>query len=300
MRALGRRVSWLMAAKSFHVFFIGRAATIMGALPVARAQDDMKVGKGVVYLPDPENSPLVLKGKGTNFESDLFMVGGSIHLPSVNGRAEKLDIKEIKGPEEIILRKPVTSEVGLEQLTGKGKNGDAAKAGFEGSKFKVTPHVDQTEVFNSVFERLDAGGCVGIFPEGGSHDRAELLPLKGMPSPRSVSYFYTPSLTYVAGVSIMALGALAKGTPVKIVPIGMNYFHPHKFRSRAVIQFGDVVEVPSEFLEEYKTGNKREPVGKLLDSIYRSLIAVTVTSPDWDTMMVHILPHLVEAYADSQ
>jgi glycerol-3-phosphate O-acyltransferase/dihydroxyacetone phosphate acyltransferase len=181
MRVLNRRVSWLMAEKSFHVFFIGRAATIMGALPVARAQDDMKAGKGTVYLPDPENEPLLLRGRGTDFESALFMVGGSIHLPTVNGRAEKLDIKEIKGPEEIILRKAVSSKVGIKQLTGKGTPNGTPEVGFAGSKFKVTPHVDQTEVFNSVFGRLDTGGCIGIFPEGGSHDRAELLPLKGMP-----------------------------------------------------------------------------------------------------------------------
>jgi glycerol-3-phosphate O-acyltransferase/dihydroxyacetone phosphate acyltransferase len=86
----------------------------------------------------------------------------------------------------------------------------------------------------------------------------------------------------------MALGALAQGTPVKLVPIGMNYFHPHKFRSRAVVQFGNVIDVPTELVQQYKDGNKREPVGQLLDSIYRSLIAVTTTCPDWDTMMVCI------------
>jgi glycerol-3-phosphate O-acyltransferase/dihydroxyacetone phosphate acyltransferase len=33
----------------------------------------------------------------------------------------------------------------------------------EGTKFKVAPHVDQTMVYDSVFERLSAGGCIGIF-----------------------------------------------------------------------------------------------------------------------------------------
>ncbi len=50
----------------------------------------------------------------------------------------------------------------------------------EGTKFKIAPHVDQTMVYDSVFERLRAGGCIGIFPEGGSHDRTQLLPLKGI------------------------------------------------------------------------------------------------------------------------
>lgn len=33
-------------------------------------------------------------------------------------------------------------------------------------------------MFESVTEKLRNGECIGIFPEGGSHDRSELLPLK--------------------------------------------------------------------------------------------------------------------------
>ena len=59
--------------------------------------------------------------------------------------------------------------------------------------------------------RLHAGGCIGIFPEGGSHDRSDLLPLK-------------------PGVAMMALGAMAEHADlnVKIVPCGLNYFHADK------------------------------------------------------------------------
>lgn len=51
---------------------------------------------------------------------------------------------------------------------------------------------------------------MGIFPEGGSHDRTELLPLK-------------------AGVSIMALGSLARFKDMKlnIVSCGLKYFKPY-------------------------------------------------------------------------
>ena len=42
-----------------------------------------------------------------------------------------------------------------------------------------------------VFDHLLDDGCIGIFPEGGSHDRPDLLPLK-------------------AGVAVMALGAMDK------------------------------------------------------------------------------------------
>lgn len=86
----------------------------------------------------------------------------------------------------------------------------------------------------------------------------------------------------------MALGTLADNPDcgLKIVPCGMNYFHAHKFRSRAVIEFGSPIEVPREVVDQYKRGERREAVGAVLDIIYQSLVAVTVTSPDYDTLMV--------------
>jgi glycerol-3-phosphate O-acyltransferase/dihydroxyacetone phosphate acyltransferase len=86
----------------------------------------------------------------------------------------------------------------------------------------------------------------------------------------------------------MALGSLVDNPDrgLKIVPCGMNYFHAHKFRSRAVIEFGTPIEVPKELAELYKKGERREAVGALLDIIYQSLVSVTVTSPDYETLMV--------------
>lgn len=77
------------------------------------------------------------------------------------------------------------------------------------ANFKVIPKVDQSEMFNSVWEALKNDDCVGIFPEGGSHDQIGLLPLK-------------------AGICIMALGAMQKfGKMVYLQPVCMNYFKRH-------------------------------------------------------------------------
>lgn len=106
---------------------------------------------------------------------------------------------------------------------------------------------------------------------GGSHDRTDLLPLK-------------------VGVSLMALGAMANepGLRVRIVPVGLSYFHAHRFRSRAVVEFGAPLDVPAEFVEMFRQGGdkKREATGQLLDLIYNSLKTVTVRSPDFETLMV--------------
>jgi len=88
----------------------------------------------------------------------------------------------------------------------------------------------------------------------------------------------------------MALGAMANDSSVKvkIVPVGLSYFHPHRFRSRAVVEFGAAMDVPEELVNMFKEGgpSKRDAVAKLLDLIYDGLKTVTVRAPDYDTLMV--------------
>lgn len=172
---------------------------------MGRALDSTKAIKGKIYLPDPMNNPCLIRGVGTDFESKDVQVGGLIVLPSVNNMAASAEIQEIKGPEELRLKRPFKGGIPVRQLTGRddvsdeGKvtNGTETKSGpaqdFEGTNFKVAPKVDQTEVYDAVFDALSRGGCIGIFPEGGSHDRTELLPLKG--SCRSQSRSPLNSLT---------------------------------------------------------------------------------------------------------
>lgn len=180
-----RRIAFLIAEKSMRRRFVGGMASAAGAVPVGRALDSTKTATGKIYLPDPVNDPTLIRGVGTQFEKQA-QVGGLLVLPSVNGTAANAEILEIHGNEEIRLKKDFKGDVALKQLTGrplegeqKHDNSDAEKADFQGINFKVAPKVDQTRVYDAVFERLQAGGCVGIFPEGGSHDRTELLPLKG-------------------------------------------------------------------------------------------------------------------------
>ena len=186
-----RRIRFLIAEKSMRRKFVGFFAGLAGSVPVGRALDATKAVKGKIYLPDPINDPCLVRGVDTNFEAKDFQVGGLLVLPSINNLAASSEILEIKGPEEIRLKRPFKGAGALKQLTGReditedgkfeggseAKNGPAP--GFEGINFKVAPKVDQTEVYDAVFATLNHGGCIGIFPEGGSHDRPELLPLKG-------------------------------------------------------------------------------------------------------------------------
>ncbi|KHJ33652.1 putative glycerol-3-phosphate o-acyltransferase [Erysiphe necator] len=272
-----RRASFLIAAKSMDKWLIGWFARKVGAMPVARALDMVRAADGTIYMPEPDDDPLLIRGFGTKFGTNQAKVGDLLVLPTVHGIAANAEIGEIISFEELRLKKPFRDRAAITQLTqkidcedsGVEKLADSSGTVFKGSSYKIAPKVDQTKVYDAVFDRLRSGGAVGIFPEGGSHDRTELLPLK-------------------AGVAIMALGALAADpdSNLKIIPCGLNYFHAHKFRSRAVVEFGNPIDIPKELVELYRNGERREAVGKLLETVYQSLVAVTVTSPDYDTLML--------------
>lgn len=249
----GRRVSFLIAAASMKRRFIGAIARAINTISVARAQDLAKPGSGTVYIKE-KNDIVTLYGQGTKFTTEC-VVGGLIILAKSAGTAE---ISEVVSDEELKLKKPFKDKA-LDLLVS------------DKIVYKAAPKINQSEVYEKVFTHLDHGGCIGIFPEGGSHDRSDLLPLK-------------------AGVAIMALGAVDNNPDceLKIVPCGMNYFHPHKFRSRAVIEFGAPLDVPRELVAQYHEGGemRRNAVSKMLELVQGSLLAVTVTTPDYDTMMV--------------
>ena len=279
-RASGRRVAFLIAEKSIKRRFIGTAARIMQSIPVARAADSAKPGKGTISV-HPSGDSLLIQGHGTAFKSQV-MPKGQIMLPKATGHATA-EVVEVISDTELRIKKEFKDQRAIDALNGKiptDPRSKGAKKSAEkeiaapkgpGCTYHCLPFVDQTQMYASVYERLAEGGCIGIFPEGGSHDRTDLLPLK-------------------AGVVIMALGAMSanQNLNVRIVPVGMSYFHPHKFRSRAVVEFGSPIDVPRELVSQFDEGGegKKKAVGSMMDIVYDGLKAVTLRAPDYETLMV--------------
>ncbi|KAI6030179.1 hypothetical protein EDC04DRAFT_2869019 [Pisolithus marmoratus] len=248
-RETRRRVQFLTAAKSLKRKAVGFLARQMdNCIPVVRAVDEAKPGTGLVYL-SPDD-PCLVFGEGTRFKSE-FSPRMQIMLPkSVNSVVA--EILEVISDTELRLKREFGSETGNGTACVREKLAPTEAEGKTGFPFKTLPFIDQQEMYRGVYQRLREGGCIGIFPEGGSHDRTDLLPLK-------------------AGVS---------GVKVKIVPVGLYYFHAHRFRSRAVVEFGSALDVPEGLVEMFKQ------VSQLLDLIYDGLKTVTVRAPDYDTLML--------------
>lgn len=264
-RDAGRRVSFLIAHKSTTRPFIGRLSRMLNSIPVRRAADYAKVGEGTIMM-HPSGDERLLLGRNSKFTTQAEL-RGSIVLPKDTDYAMG-EIVEIVSDTVLRIKTPFTTEAAKNALTTRDSADPNQMVGCE---YKLQPYVNQAHMYESVYKQLSDGNCLCVFPEGGSHDRTDLLPLK-------------------AGVVIMALGAMANdpNLNVRIVPVGLNYFHPHKFRSRAVIEFGVPLHVPLELVDLFKKGGneKREAIASMLDIVFDGLKSVTVRTPDYDTLMV--------------
>ncbi|KAH9079344.1 hypothetical protein EDB83DRAFT_2216573 [Lactarius deliciosus] len=267
-RETGRRPAFLVAAKSMKRRVVGFLAKSLSSIPVARAADDAKAGTGKVHL--SLDDPCLVLGEGTKFLEELKPKMQIMLSKVVNSSVA--EVTQVISDTQLRVKTEFHSDTEKSTKLVREKAEEAKSQGTDGLTFKTLPYVDQNEMYQHVYQRLHEGGCIAIYPEGGSHDRTDLLPLK-------------------AGFSVMALGAMASDpdVKVKIVPVGLSYFHAHRFRSRAVIEFGPPLDVPPELVEKFKDGGssgKREAVSKLLSQVYDALKAVTVRAPDYDTLML--------------
>lgn len=124
-------------------------------------------------------------------------------------------------------------------------------------------NVDNSAAFDALFSVLGEGRAIGIFPEGISHDEAQLARLK-------------------TGAARIALGTRARhpDAPLRIVPCGLTYIHPKHFRSRVLVQYGPPIEVPSASPDD------AEAVRVLTEEIDKGLRGLTINASDWDTLRV--------------
>ena len=120
--------------------------------------------------------------------------------------------------------------------------------------------VDNDAAFSAMFAVLGEGGAIGIFPEGLSHDESQLARLK-------------------TGAARLALGGVQRSNqPIQIVPCGLTFIHPKRFRSRVLVQFGPPITV------EKSRENTAEQVRGLTTEIETSLRRLTINAPDWMTV----------------
>ena len=124
---------------------------------------------------------------------------------------------------------------------------------------------DNTGAFEKLYEVLERGDCMGVFPEGISHAETHIVRLK-------------------TGTARVALAVAARGkTDVTIVPVGLNYVHRHRVGSQVLIEFGNAVVIGDAWAARYRE-DQQAAVRDLTDELTEALKAVTLNAPDWRTL----------------
>jgi len=284
-----RTVSYLMAEASWRRRIVGDLAWALGVVPVRRAQDDAKPGSGTIRFlgkrpekmggdgaDDDVPRLITLKGFGTKFGQELA-VGDKIRPP---GTAFGLKVKSIESDTSMLVdgsHLPTDFPMHL-------FDGDDDKQTTEPVTYDLLKHTPLTTVFEKVLERLSGGHAVGIFPEGGSHDRTDLLPLK-------------------VGISLISYSALEKdGLNVPIVPVGLSYFRAHRWRGRAVVEYGRPIFIDPATLDDFKAGGsrRRKVCNDFLEDVETSMRSVIVSAPDYDTLeLIHTARRLYQKNGSS-
>jgi len=115
--------------------------------------------------------------------------------------------------------------------------------------------------FDRCFAVLEAGGAVGIFPEGVSYDDAQLKEIK-------------------SGAARLALALEARhggALALRIVPVGLTYSAKERFRSRVLVNFGEPIRA-ADFLGGYDA-NPRPAVRALSAEIEQRIRALILDIP---------------------
>ena len=253
------RLRFLIAEKSFNTRIVGDIARAIGSIPVARPQDTAQKGTGTIRF-----EGLRLMGRGTSFTT---LKKGAKLRPgrSPNAYKVKAVISDTEAELAEELGEPSPLDENVCQLTLRSRSKDSSTTAVSVAttnststteptlttttvspeklwvEYDILEFIDQGKVFEKVHLGLAQGSCIGIFPEGGSHDNTDLLPLK-------------------VGVASIAFGVLDKfDVNVPIVPVGLNYFRGHRFRGRVVVEFGQPIYLDKALIQKYKE-SKREVI----------------------------------------
>ena len=241
------KLSHMIAEKSWKRPVVGHLAWAMGCVPVKRAQDNAKPGTGKIIVKREENQNDASSEK-TNNENEvqeypmIKVTGDETKFKSEINEGDKVRFPGNKIFKVMKVESDVVMYLEENESTLKIELPEQSHA------FEYLKRIDQSVVYAAVLDTLHSGGSIGIFPEGGSHDRTDLLPLK-------------------VGVSLIEYSAMVRdGINIPIVPVGLSYYRGHRFRGRAVVEYGSPIHLDPNTLDAYKAGGagKRKVVNEFL------------------------------------
>lgn len=236
-----REVNFVIAAKSARLKTLGFFLQFMNIIPTERPIDKKIKGIGLITAITGD----IVEGKGTKFDEQIKP--GDCFKVLSNGK--ELVISEVLSANKVKLRKSPGDLSNVEE------------------SFDILPKLNQDVVFKNVYSSLNNGKCIGIFPEGGSHDQTQLLPLK-------------------AGACVFTWGCYQMyKKKVQMVEVGINYFKAHGFRSKVVINIGKPRTYNFDDSQLSDSGYKRQCIGNMLKELKVHMETVKITAPSYNELV---------------
>jgi len=173
---------------------------------------------------------------------------------------------------DVLFRGPLRPFLALLGCVPVKRRQDQVRGAAEDGPVEGAPaRVDNAAACDALLAVLQRGEAFGIFPEGISHTRPELAPLK-------------------TGAARIALLAAAHGIAVQIVPVGLHYRRRDRMRSRVLVQFGTPIVVPVRpaTAADGDVDVDVDPAAAraLTATIEAALRAQTINTPDFETLRV--------------
>lgn len=204
---------------------------------------------GLEHVPAEGEGPVIFAGNHPNSLLDPALI------IAYCGRVVHFAAKDVLFRSRLL--RPVLRHLGAVPVARRSDHGDGP--------------LDNQGTFDALFGVLAQGRAMGIFPEGLSHDEAQLQRLK-------------------TGAARIALGVAAKhgeALRVRVVPCGLTYVRRKRFRTRVLLQFGPAIEIDAARRAAFaQPEGERAAVRTLTAELDESIRALTVNAADWDTLRV--------------
>ena len=250
--AIDRPIHFIIAASSTKNGFLKGFLKLAKVIPAERPIDVRKKGSGIILIIKDN----VLVGQDTLFSSQL-KIGDAIriyenrHEFAVIGVIDDTHVK-VRIPEEL-----------SSQKNEDDKNWETR---INRREFDVLPKMNQHNVHIKTIDVLSRGEVIGIFPEGGSHDQTQLLPLK-------------------AGACVFLWSAQEKGLNCPLVCVGVNYYGSHNFRSKVVVNIGPSQHLPLDPEKKEDKDYKYEYISNTLDKLKVEMESVKINTSSYQKLL---------------
>jgi len=250
--AIDRPVNFVIAASSTKHTFLKHFLRFARMIPTVRPIDHRKEGQGVIESVRKD----VFVGSNSGFTTTVKQGD----LIRVHGLPFEFQIVDVLSDTEIRVRTPQELRADKE---GPHKNWASQMIN---KKYDVMAKVCQGNVHEKVTAALESGELVVIFPEGGSHDQTQLLPLK-------------------AGACLFLWTAQEKGATCPLICVGANYYGSHKFRSKVVVNIASPINIPVEESRVAQKEYKYEYISNSMDNLRWGLESVKITTDSYQQLL---------------